>query len=74
VKLSKLKFIDKNRFKKGVDMDVKNQLLSVALREGEKPDYAAMGQEIDKAGYVAVEWFVLEKEKLKVHPFSKPGK
>ncbi len=55
-------------------MDVKNQLLSVALREGEKPDYAAMGQEIDKAGYVAVEWFVLEKEKLKVHPFSKPGK
>ena len=55
-------------------MDVKNQLLSVALKEGEKPDYPAMGREIDKAGYVAVEWFALEKEKLKVHPFSKDGK
>jgi len=74
VKLSKLKFVDKNRFKKGVDMDVKNQLLSVALREGEKPDYPAMGREIDKAGYVAVEWFALEKEKLKIHPFLKVGK
>ena len=55
-------------------MDVKNQLLSVALKEGEKPDYPAMGREIDKAGYVAVEWFALEKENLKVYPFSKDGK
>ena len=55
-------------------MDVKNQLLSVALREGKKPDYPAMGREIDKAGYVAVEWFALEQEKLKVHPFPKVGK
>ena len=74
MKLSKLKFVDKNRFKKGIDMDVKNQLLSVALRAGEKPDYSAMGREIDKAGYVAVEWFALEKEKLKIHPFLKVGK
>ena len=74
MKLSKLKFVDKNRFKKGVDMDVKNQLLSVALREGGNPDYPAIGREVDKAGYVAVEWFALEKEKLKIHPFLKVGK
>tara|TARA_Y100001934_G_C12320075_1_gene759609 strand:- start:1043 stop:1267 length:225 start_codon:yes stop_codon:yes gene_type:complete len=73
VKLSKLKFVDGKRFKRGIDMDVNNQLLSVALKTGAKPDFVAMDQGVDAAGYVAVEWFTLEEGKLKAHLFRKVG-
>ena len=71
MKLSKLKFVDRNRFKRGVDMDVNHQLLTVALKADAKPDWALIDQQIDNAGYVAVEWFSLEMDELKVHPFLK---
>ena len=38
MKLSKLKFVDSKRYKRGVDMDVKMQLLTLALRPGQKLD------------------------------------
>ncbi len=71
VKLSKLDFVDGNRFKRGVDMDVNSQLLTVALKEGAQPNWQLIDQQIDGAGYIAVEWFSMEKGKLKSHPFLK---
>ena len=38
MKLKKLDFIDTKRFKRGVDMDVKMQLLTVAIKQGKKQD------------------------------------
>ncbi len=71
MKLSKLDFVDGNRFKRGVDMDVNNQLLVVALKQGAQPNWQLIGQQIDDAGYLAVEWFSLEKDELKTYPFLK---
>ena len=34
VKLSKLDFVDGSRFKRGIEMDCNNQLLTVALKDG----------------------------------------
>ena len=74
MKLSKLDFVDRKRFKRGIEMDVNNQLLTVALKAGTEPNWNRIDQEIDNAGYVAVEWFSMEKGELKTHPFRKVEK
>ena len=51
-------------------MDVKMQLLTVALKKGEKHDPLSIEKAVDDAGYIAVEWYTLEKEKLTPHPFK----
>jgi copper chaperone CopZ len=68
-KLSKLKFVDKKRFKKGIDMDAETQLVTVALKKDQAIDPAQVEKGIDDAGYVAIEWYTLEGATLKVHPF-----
>ena len=57
-------------------MDVNNQLLTVALKKGQAANYPLMGKEIDKAGYLAMEWFLLNQGKLMSRPFKakKPNK
>ena len=74
MKLRKLDFIDTKRFKRGVDMDVKMQLLTVALKKGKKHDPLSIEKAVDDAGYIAVEWYTLEKEKLTPHPFKPESK
>ena len=76
MKLSKLDFVDRKRYKRGVEMDVNNQLLTVALKKGQAVNYPLMGKEIDKAGYLAMEWFLLNQGKLMSRPFKakKPNK
>ena len=69
-----MKFVDRGRYKRGIDMDVYNQLLTVALKKGAAPDYKAMAEGITKAGYAPMEWFMLDKGKLKSTPFGKPVK
>ena len=71
VKVSKLDFVDGSRYKRGVDMDVNNQLLTVALKQGAQPNWQLIDQEIDDAGYLAMEWFSMEKNGLKTYPFLK---
>ena len=68
-KLSKLKFVDKKRFKKGIDMDAETQLVTVALKKDKDIDAAQVEKGIDDAGYVAIEWYTLEGATLKAHPF-----
>ena len=55
-------------------MDVKMQLLTVALKKEGKHDPLLIEKAIDDAGYVAVEWYTLEKEKLTPHPFKPESK
>lgn len=50
-KISKLDFVDRSRFNKGVELDTKTQLVSVAVREGSNPDYNSLAGAIDDAGY-----------------------
>ena len=68
-KLSRLKFVDKKRFKKGIDMDAKHQLVTVALKKDQSIDPDKVEKGIDDAGYVAVEWYTIENSGLKAHPF-----
>ena len=68
--LKKLDIVDTKRFKRGVDMDVKMQLLTVAIKQVKKQDPLLIEKAIDDAGYDAVEWYSLKKEKLMSHPFK----
>ena len=68
-KLSKLKFVDKKRFKKGIDMDAETQLVTIALKKDKVIDPVQVEKGIDDAGYVAIEWYTLEDAAIKAHPF-----
>ncbi len=70
-KLSRLKYVDKKRFKRGIDMNAETQLVTVALKKGQVIDPSQVEKEVDDAGYVAIEWYTLEDARLKAHPF--PG-
>jgi hypothetical protein len=71
VKLKKLNFVDTKRYKSGVEMDVKSQLLTVALKPGQKPDNNLIAKSIWNAGYVPVERYSMEKGKIKAHTYPK---
>jgi copper chaperone CopZ len=68
-KLSRLKYVDKKRFKRGIDMNAETQLVIVALKKGQVIDPSRVEKEVDDAGYVAIEWYTFEKANLKAHPF-----
>ena len=70
-KLSRLKYVDKKRFKRGIDMNAETQLVIVALKKGQVMDPSRVEKEVDDAGYVAIEWYTFEDATLKAHPF--PG-
>ncbi|MDX1517170.1 MAG: heavy-metal-associated domain-containing protein [Woeseiaceae bacterium] len=50
-KVSKLPFIDNSRFDNGVDVDIENQIVTVAVRDGEKLDQDKLFSAIRSAGY-----------------------
>ena len=71
MKLKRLKFVDTKRYKSGLDMDVKTQLLTLALKPGQKPDDKLIAKSVWDAGYIPVEIYSLRKGKLEVRPFPK---
>ena len=71
MKLKKLKFFDTKRYESGLDMDVKTQLLTLALKPGQKPDDKLIAKSVWDAGYVPVEIYSLKKGKLEVRSFPK---
>lgn len=74
VKVGKLPFVDSTRYKRGLDMDTKTQLLTVALLPGFQADVASLDKAVNDAGYDPVEWYSLEAGKLKTHPFASAKK
>ena len=71
IKVGKLPFVDSSRYKRGVDMDAKTQLITVALLPGVKADDQSLSLAIIAAGYDPVERYTMQEGKLKSHPFAK---
>jgi hypothetical protein len=74
VKVGKLPFVDITRYKRGVDMDVESQLLTVALLPDVKTDTRSIDKAVSNAGYEVIEWYSMEGGKLKAHPFASAKK
>jgi len=70
VKLSKLPFVDSTRYKRGIDMDAKTQLLTIALLPMVKANAEEVEKAITDAGYEPVERYWLEGDKLKTTTFA----
>ncbi len=70
VKVGKLPFVDSTRYKRGVNMDTKTQLLTVALLPGVKAEMKRLSKAISDAGYEVVEWYSLEGGNVKAHSFA----
>jgi len=60
IKFKKLDFVDRKRFKNGVELDIYNQYMTVALKDGENVDLKKVFGSIDDAGYEAKTLFVLD--------------
>ena len=71
IKVGKLPFVDSTRYKRGVDMDAKTQLITVALLPGVKADFESLSKAITAAGYDPVERYTMLNGKLKSHSFAK---
>ena len=59
--LSKMKGVDKDRFKDGVDMDADTQLVKIAPKDNISIDNKDLLERIDDAGYSAVEQYKLHE-------------
>lgn len=71
IKVGKLPFVDSARYKRGVDMDAKTQLITVAILPGLKADVESLSKAITAAGYDPIERYTIQGGKLKSHPFAK---
>ena len=63
-KVSGLPFVDQGRLEKGIELDPKTQLVTIALKPGSKVDAKALSQAIVDAGYEPVHLYRLERGKL----------
>ena len=70
IKLSKLPFVDSTRYKRGIDMDAKTQLLTIALLPMVKANSEEVEKAITDAGYEPVERYWLEGDKLRTTTFA----
>ena len=69
-KISKLDFVDRGRFNKGVDLDPKTQLVIVALKEGSSATPQVLSQAVEDAGYDAIHMYKLDGGKLRTVALS----
>lgn len=61
-KIRKLPFIDQTRYNKGVDVEVKNQQVTIAVKPDASLDQAALFAAIESGGYNPVEIFQLNAD------------
>ena len=66
--LSKLEFVDTERFKKGVVLDARTQLVTVAVKEGQTVNKSTLSRAIDDAGYDPIHLYLLENGELQTVP------
>ena len=69
--LSKMKGVDKKRFKDGIDMDPETQLVAIALKDGAELDNKDLIERVVDAGYVAVEEYILHESHLDALRFKR---
>ena len=70
--LSRMRGVDKMRFKRGIEMDTKTQLVKIALSRQTKLDEKEVLERVDDAGFVAIEEYKLHEDHIDAHRF-KPG-
>ena len=68
--LSKMKGVDKKRFRDGIDMDPETQLVSIALKDGAELDNKDLIERVVDAGYFAVEEYKLHENHVDAHQFK----
>ena len=68
--LSRMKGVDKKRFKRGIEMDVKTQLVKIALNGKAGLDKADILERVDDAGFVAIEEYKLHDGHIDAHRFG----
>ena len=68
--LSKMKGVDKKRFKDGIDMNPETQLVAIALKDGAELDNKDLIERVVDAGYFAVEEYKLHENHLDAHQFK----
>lgn len=68
--LSKMNGVDKERFKDGIDMDPKTQLVTVALKEGISLDNKELLERVEDAGFVLVEEYIIHDNHLDALQFK----
>ena len=66
--ISRLDFVDRDRFNKGVDLDTKVQLITVAIEDKKTPDYTSLTEAILDAGYDPVHSYSLKDGTLSTEP------
>ena len=64
-KLQKLEFVDTGRFNKGIALDAKTQLVTVAIKKGATIDVEAIKKAVKAAGYDPVKLYELKGGRLK---------
>lgn len=69
--LSKMKGVDKKRFKDGIDMNPETQLVAIALKDGAELDNKDLIERVVDAGYVAVEEYRLHESHLDALQFKR---
>ena len=68
--LSKMKGVDKARFKDGIDMNPETQLVSIAFKGNVEIDNKDLIERVEDAGYIAVEEYKLHDGHLDAHQFK----
>ena len=69
--LSKMKGVDKKRFRDGIDMNPETQLVTIALKEDSTIDKKDLMERVEDAGYIAIEEYKLHDGHLDAHRFKK---
>lgn len=69
--LSKMKGVDKKRFKDGIDMNPETQLVTIALKDGVELDNKDLIERVVDAGYLAVEEYRLHESHLDALQFKR---
>ena len=66
-KVSKLSFVDTSKLHDGVELDVEHHFAKVAIKAGQKPDFAALFDAVKKGGFDPVGGYILVSGKPVYH-------
>ena len=61
-KISKLSFVDRSKYDKGVKVEIENQMVTVAVKDGADLDVKALFAAIESGGYNPVRIWKLEPD------------
>ncbi len=72
--LSKLKYVDRSKYKEGIYVDIENQLVTIAVKPNEKVEIALANESIKSGGYDAGKAYQLDEGGQLITNYSSPVK